>query len=181
MHAGASQECDDGGSMWGLGYRGSTGPHQCPAGPGRRPEGYRGAPREVSTSLILIIPHGTARGAPLQNVAGPTFSELRGHPGGTWGCPYAVIATGLRGTRGHPGSQHCGKYNISGGGTMVPLWGGAASQVAVALRAASGRRGPRCSCLSVCLPPATSHCPETPPPHPPTLPPESRTTTHNCL
>ena len=74
------------------------------------PRGTGGAPREVSTPLILIIPHGTARGAPLQNVAGPAFSELRGHPGGTWGFAYAVIAIGLRGTRGHPDSQHCGKY-----------------------------------------------------------------------
>ena len=41
-----------------------------------------------------INPHGTARGAPLQNVAGPLFSEFRGHPGGTWGVADAVIPIG---------------------------------------------------------------------------------------
>ena len=35
---------------------------------------------------------------------------MRGHPGGTWGFASAVIAIGFRGTRGHPDSQHCGKY-----------------------------------------------------------------------
>ena len=43
-------------------------------------------------------------------MAGPAFAELRGHPGGTWGFASAVIAIGFRGTRGHPDSQHCGKY-----------------------------------------------------------------------
>ena len=58
------------------------------------PRGYRRAPRQGSISLILINPHGTARGALLQNVAGPLFSEFRGHPGGTWGVADAVIPIG---------------------------------------------------------------------------------------
>ena len=68
----------------------------------KRVRRWGGAPRAVSTPLILIIPHGYARGAPHQTVAGLSFSDWRGHPRGTRGLANTAFAIGVWGHQGAP-------------------------------------------------------------------------------
>ena len=68
-------------------------------------QGGRGAPRGAFTFLILIIPHGTSRGAPLKTLCRPSISRLWGHPVGTRVQQTRVVTKGLVGTLGHPASK----------------------------------------------------------------------------